>query len=389
MMNLSNRFNPRLSRIEVSKIRQFDQQISSIPDVIKLTLGEPDFPTPEHVKQAGIAAIEEDFSHYTGMRGLEELREAACMFQQQRYGLTYDPQTEVLTTVGATEAIASALLSVLEEGDKVLIPAPAYSGYQPLVELAGAELIPINTSDTGFVCQPEQFERAFEQYGSAIKAVILNYPNNPTGTTLSASQLEAIAEVLKKYPVFVISDEVYAELTYTGTHISIASYLPEQTIVISGLSKSHAMTGWRVGFIFAQKALIDELIKVHQYLVTAATTMSQKAATEALINGVKDSENMKEQYQTRRDYLVQQLAPLGFEVTQLNGAFYLFCKLPAVIQTDSWQFCVDLAEQAKVACIPGIAFGPEGEGYIRISYASSMENLHEACKRIKDFLTEQ
>lgn len=389
MMNLSNRFNPRLSRIEVSKIRQFDQQISSIPDVIKLTLGEPDFPTPEHVKQAGIAAIEEDFSHYTGMRGLEELREAACMFQQQRYGLTYDPQTEVLTTVGATEAIASALLSVLEEGDKVLIPAPAYSGYQPLVELAGAELIPINTSDTGFVCQPEQFERAFEQYGSAIKAVILNYPNNPTGTTLSASQLEAIAEVLKKYPVFVISDEVYAELTYTGTHISIASYLPEQTIVISGLSKSHAMTGWRVGFIFAQKALIDELIKVHQYLVTAATTMSQKAATEALINGVKDSENMKEQYQTRRDYLVQQLAPLGFEVTQPNGAFYLFCKLPAVIQTGSWQFCVDLAEQAKVACIPGIAFGPEGEGYIRISYASSMENLHEACKRIKDFLTEQ
>ncbi|OTN92732.1 pyridoxal phosphate-dependent aminotransferase [Enterococcus faecium] len=389
MMNLSNRFNPRLSRIEVSKIRQFDQQISSIPDVIKLTLGEPDFPTPEHVKQAGIAAIEEDFSHYTGMRGLEELREAACMFQQQRYGLTYDPQTEVLTTVGATEAIASALLSVLEEGDKVLIPAPAYSGYQPLVELAGAELIPIDTSDTGFVCQPEQFERAFEQYGSAIKAVILNYPNNPTGTTLSASQLEAIAEVLKKYPVFVISDEVYAELTYTGTHMSIASYLLEQTIVISGLSKSHAMTGWRVGFIFAQKALIDELIKVHQYLVTAATTMSQKAAAEALINGVKDSENMKEQYQTRRDYLVQQLAPLGFEVTQPNGAFYLFCKLPAVIQTDSWQFCVDLAEQAKVACIPGIAFGPEGEGYIRISYASSMENLHEACKRIKDFLTEQ
>ena len=281
------------------------------------------------------------------------------------------------------------MLSVLEEGDKVLIPAPAYSGYQPLVELAGAELIPIDTSDTGFVCQPEQFERAFEQYGSAVKAVILNYPNNPTGTTLSAKQLKAIAEVLKKYPVFVISDEVYAELTYSGTHMSIATYLPEQTIVISGLSKSHAMTGWRVGFIFAQKALIDELIKVHQYLVTAATTMAQKAAAEALINGVKDSENMKEQYQTRRDYLVQQLAPLGFEVTQPNGAFYLFCKLPAAIQTDSWQFCVELAEQAKVACIPGIAFGPEGEGYIRISYASSMEKLHEACKRIKDFLTEQ
>ncbi|WP_165038014.1 pyridoxal phosphate-dependent aminotransferase [Enterococcus sp. ZJ1622] len=384
-MNLSNRFSPRLSRIEVSKIRRFDQQISSIPNIIKLTLGEPDFQTPAPVKEAGIEAIKADYSHYTGMRGLEQLREAACLYQKKRYGLIYDPETEVLTTVGATEAIAASLMAILEEGDKVLIPAPAYSGYQSLIELAGAELIFLDTSETDFLCQPEQFEKAFEQYGSKIKAVILNYPNNPTGTALSREQLKKIADVLKKQPVFVLSDEVYAELSYTFIHASIASYLPEQTIVVSGLSKSHAMTGWRIGFIFAQKQLIDEIVKVHQYLVTAATTISQKAAIEALSN-MEDSEKMKEHYRQRRDYLTARLRALGFAVSQPDGAFYLFCKIPDKLQNDSWQFCLDLAEKAKVACIPGIAFGQEGEGYIRVSYASSMEQLQEACSRIEGFL---
>lgn len=252
-MNMTNRFNPRLKTVEISKIRNFDQQISSIPGIIKLTLGEPDFSTPEHVKQAGITAIEENYSHYTGMRGLPELCEAACAFQKKRYGLDYDPQTEVLTTVGATEAIAASLLAVLEEGDKVLIPAPAYPGYKPMVDLAGAELITLDTSETGFICQPEQLEAAFETYGESIKAIILNYPSNPTGTLLSAEQMIKLAEVIKQHPVFVISDEVYSELNYVSDHVSMATYLPEQTIVINGLSKSHAMTGWRIGFIFAQK----------------------------------------------------------------------------------------------------------------------------------------
>ena len=300
-MNLTNRFNHRLAKIAVSQIRSFDQQISAIPDVIKLTLGEPDFPTPEHVKQAGITAIEENYSHYTGMRGLPELCEAACLFQKERYGLVYDPQTEVLTTVGATEAIAASLLAILEEGDKVLIPAPAYPGYQPIVDLAGAELITIDTSETGFICQPEQLEAAFATYGDSIKAIILNYPSNPTGTLLTSEQMAKLAEVIKQRSVFVISDEVYAELNYVGDHVSPASYLPEQTIVISGLSKSHAMTGWRIGFIFAQKYVIDEIIKVHQYLVTSATTMAQKAAVEALTTGMYDGEKMKEQYAKRRD----------------------------------------------------------------------------------------
>lgn len=385
-MNMTNRFNPRLKTVEISKIRNFDQQISSIPGIIKLTLGEPDFSTPEHVKQAGITAIEENYSHYTGMRGLPELCEAACAFQKKRYGLDYDPQTEVLTTVGATEAIAASLLTVLEEGDKVLIPAPAYPGYKPMVDLAGAELITLDTSETGFICQPEQLEAAFETYGESIKAIILNYPSNPTGTLLSAEQMIKLAEVIKQHPVFVISDEVYSELNYVSDHVSMATYLPEQTIVINGLSKSHAMTGWRIGFIFAQKYLIDEIIKVHQYLVTSTTTNSQKAAVEALTAGMNDGAKMKERYVERRDYLLKELTPLGFHISQPDGAFYLFCKLPETITLNSWDFCLQLAEKGKVACIPGSAFGPEGEGFIRISYASSMAQLEEACRRIRTFL---
>ncbi|MBE9887670.1 pyridoxal phosphate-dependent aminotransferase [Enterococcus durans] len=385
-MNMTNRFNPRLKTVEISKIRNFDQQISSIPGIIKLTLGEPDFSTPEHVKQAGITAIEENYSHYTGMRGLPELCEAACAFQKKRYGLDYDPQTEVLTTVGATEAIAASLLAVLEEGDEVLIPAPAYPGYKPMVDLAGAELITLDTSETGFICQPEQLEAAFETYGESIKAIILNYPSNPTGTLLSAEQMIKLAEVIKQHPVFVISDEVYSELNYVSDHVSMATYLPEQTIVINGLSKSHAMTGWRIGFIFAQKYLIDEIIKVHQYLVTSATTNSQKAAVEALTAGMNDGAKMKERYVERRDYLLKELTPLGFHISQPDGAFYLFCKLPETITLNSWDFCLQLAEKGKVACIPGSAFGPEGEGFIRISYASSMAQLEEACRRIRTFL---
>ena len=376
-MNMTNRFNPRLKTVEISKIRNFDQQISSIPGIIKLTLGEPDFSTPEHVKQAGITAIEENYSHYTGMRGLPELCEAACAFQKKRYGLDYDPQTEVLTTVGATEAIAASLLAVLEEGDKVLIPAPAYPGYKPMVDLAGAELITLDTSETGFICQPEQLEAAFETYGESIKAIILNYPSNPTGTLLSAEQMIKLAEVIKQHPVFVISDEVYSELNYVSDHVSI---------VINGLSKSHAMTGWRIGFIFAQKYLIDEIIKVHQYLVTSATTNSQKAAVEALTAGMNDGAKLKERYVERRDYLLKELTPLGFHISQPDGAFYLFCKLPETITLNSWDFCLQLAEKGKVACIPGSAFGPEGEGFIRISYASSMAQLEEACRRIRTFL---
>ena len=386
MTDLTNRFNKQVDKIAVSLIRQFDERVSNIPNILKLTLGEPDFNTPEHVKQSGSLAIEQNFSHYTGMSGLPDVRQAASQFLSTKYQVDYDWASEVLVTVGATEAISASLLGMLEAGDKVLLPAPIYPGYEPVITLAGATPVYLDTSDNGFVLAPEQLEAALEEHGESVKVVILNYPSNPTGVTYSREEVQAIADVLRKYPVFVISDEIYSELTYDDTHVSIAEYLREQTIVINGLSKSHAMTGWRIGFIFAPQELTKEIMKVHQYLVTAASTISQKAAVQALVEGINDAQVMKVEYQKRRDFVFDTMTALGFEVAKPSGAFYIFAKIPAHCIQDSMEFCVELANQQALAVIPGIAFGQAGEGYIRISYAASMENLEEAMKRITAYV---
>lgn len=386
MNPLTQRFNKQVYQIEVSLIRQFDQKVSGIPNILKLTLGEPDFNTPEHVKGAGIKAIEENYSHYTGMSGLEDVREAAAVFMKEKYQVSYDYLSEVLVTIGATEAISASLLAILEAGDKVLLPAPIYPGYEPVITLAGAEPVYMDTTDNGFVLSPELLEATLQEHGEAVKAVILNYPSNPTGVTYSREQLQGLAEVLEKYPVFVISDEIYSELSYDQTHVSIAELLRDQVILINGLSKSHAMTGWRIGFIFASAELTAEIIKVHQYLVTAASTISQKAAVRALVEGIDDAQMMKKEYVARRDYLFDAMTKLGFEVAKPDGAFYLFAKIPAGQIQDSMDFCVDLAEKNQLAIIPGIAFGPEAEGYVRLSYAASMENLQEAMKRMAAYI---
>ncbi len=386
MTDLTNRFNKQVDRIAVSLIRQFDERVSSIPNILKLTLGEPDFNTPEHVKKAGIEAIEGNFSHYSGMSGLPDARQAATQFLEKKYNLNYDWQTEVMITIGGTEAISASLLGILEAGDKVILPAPIYPGYEPVITLAGAEPVYLDTSDNGFVLAPEVLEEALETHGEQVKAVILNYPSNPTGVTYSRDEVKALAEVLKKYPVFVISDEIYSELTYDEKHVSIAEYLREQTILINGLSKSHAMTGWRIGFIFAPQELTKEIIKVHQYLVTAATTISQKAAVQALVEGIDDAQVMKKEYLIRRDFVFDKMTELGFEVAKPSGAFYIFAKIPAQCIQDSMEFCVDLAQKEALAVIPGIAFGDAGEGYIRISYAASLESLTEAMARMERYI---
>lgn len=382
---LANRFNKQVYKIAVSLIRQFDERVSGIPDILKLTLGEPDFNTPEHVKAAGKTAIDENFSHYSGMSGLEDVREAAALFMKEKYQLSYDFKSEILVTIGATEAISASLLAILEPGDKVLLPAPIYPGYEPVITLADAEPVYMDTTEDDFVLTPERLEATLQEHGDQVKAVILNYPSNPTGVTYDRQQLQAIADVLQKYPVFVISDEIYSELSYDAPHVSIAEMLPEQTILINGLSKSHAMTGWRIGFIFAPKELTAEIIKVHQYLVTAASTISQKAAVRALIEGIDDAQVMKQEYVQRRDFLYEKMTGLGFEVAKPSGAFYLFAKIPAGYQQDSMAFCVDLAEKNGLAVIPGIAFGPEAEGYVRLSYAASMEKLEEAMIRLTNY----
>lgn len=388
-MDLTKRFNKNLDKIEVSLIRQFDQSISNIPGVLRLTLGEPDFTTPDHVKEAAKAAIDANESHYTGMSGLLELRQAASQFVNEKYNLSYDPETEILVTIGATEALSATLTAILEEGDKVLLPAPAYPGYEPIVNLVGAEIVEIDTTENDFVLTPEMLEKAILEQGNQLKAVILNYPANPTGVTYSREQMAALADVLKKYDVFVVCDEVYSELTYTEQpHVSIAEFLPEQTIVINGLSKSHAMTGWRLGFTFAPAAFTAQLIKSHQYLVTAANTMAQFAGVEALIAGKDDAEPMKREYIERRDYIIEKMTELGFKIIKPNGAFYIFAKIPADYNQDSFAFLKDFAQKKAVAFIPGAAFGQYGEGYVRLSYAASMDTIKEAMKRLKEYMEE-
>ena len=388
-MDLTKRFNKQLDKIQVSLIRQFDQAISEIPGVLRLTLGEPDFTTPDHVKEAAKRAIDQDQSYYTGMSGLLTLRQAASDFVKEKYQLDYNPENEILVTIGATEALSATLTAILEEGDKVLLPAPAYPGYEPIVNLVGAEIVEIDTTENGFVLTPEMLEKAILEQGDKLKAVILNYPANPTGITYSREQLEALAAVLRKYEIFVVCDEVYSELTYTGeNHVSFGTMLRDQAIIINGLSKSHAMTGWRLGFIFAPTNFTAQLIKSHQYLVTAANTMAQHAAVEALTAGKNDAEPMKKEYIQRRDYIIEKMTKLGFEIIKPDGAFYIFAKIPVGYNQDSFAFLKDFAQKKAVAFIPGAAFGQYGEGYVRLSYAASIETIREAMKRLEEYMRE-
>ncbi|WP_019791474.1 pyridoxal phosphate-dependent aminotransferase, partial [Streptococcus sobrinus] len=384
-MDLTKRFNKNLEKIEISLIRQFDQSISSVPGILKMTLGEPDFKTPDHVKEAAKAAIDANQSHYTGMAGLLELRQAASDFVKEKYNLTYAPESEILVTIGATEALSATMATILEPGDKVLLPAPAYPGYEPIVNLLGAEIVEIDTTANDFVLTPEQLEAAILEQGPELKAVLLNYPSNPTGVTYSRQQIKDLVAVLKKYEIFVVCDEVYSELTYTEEgHVSLAEYLRDQTIVVNGLSKSHAMTGWRIGFIFAPEKMTAQLIKSHQYLVTAATTNAQFAGIEALTVGKDDALPMKAEYIKRRDYIIDKMNEMNFKIIKPTGAFYIFAKIPVKEGQDSFQFLKDFAKQKAVAMIPGVAFGKYGEGYLRISYAASMETIQEAMKRLKE-----
>lgn len=386
MTVLSEKFNQQTYKIEVSDIRRFDERVSVIEDMLKLTLGEPDFNTPEHVKLAGISAIENNDSHYTGMAGDLELRKAVATFMQKKYQVSFAPENEILVTVGATEALSASLLAVLNPGDKIIVPTPIYPGYEPLITLARAEPIYIDTTSNGFVLTPEMIEAAMLEHGDQVKAIILNYPSNPTGVTYNREEVKAIADAVKKYSIFVISDEIYSELTYGETHVSTAEFARDQTILINGLSKSHAMTGWRIGFILAPQELIGQIVKVHQYLVTSATTMAQKAAIAALTDGADDALPMKIEYMKRRDFLYEKMKNLGFEIARPNGAFYIFAKIPDGYTQNSMNFCVDLAEKNKLAIIPGSAFGAAGEGFVRLSYAASMEKLELAMERLTAYM---
>ena len=382
--------NERLTQIQPNAIRAFDAQISDVADILKLTLGEPDFNVPTHIKQAAIDSILADDSHYAPAAGTQALREAAVQFLADRYNLQYDADSQVIVTLGATEGIYDTITAVVNPGDRVLIPAPNFPLYDPTVVLAGGVPTYVDTSATDFLLTPDQLQGAIDTYGDQLMAVVLNYPSNPTGATYTSEQLSALADVLRGTDITVIADEIYSELVYDGQHTSIAQYLPDQTLVLNGVSKSHAMTGYRIGFAVGPTKLIRAVGLIHQFAVTSASNPAMAGAAEALGTeaGRQDTLAMKAEYAARRDYLVKALRELGFAIPQPAGAFYVFAQIPDGLAQDDVAFSLALAQEGKVAVIPGSAFGIGGAGYIRLSYAASLADLQTAVARIATFITD-
>ncbi|MFD1455644.1 aminotransferase class I/II-fold pyridoxal phosphate-dependent enzyme [Levilactobacillus lanxiensis] len=378
--------NQTLAPMGVSQIRFFAQKFAQIPGIIKLTLGEPDFNVPEHVKAAAIQSIRENKSHYSDQRGIMELRTAISDYLQQRFHVSYDAASEIVVTVGATEAIFAALGSLINPGDKILVATPTFALYWPVIEIFGGIPVQVDTTADGFRLTGEHLQEVLDREGAGnVKALVLNFPGNPTGFEYSRDQLQELADVIKQNAMYVLTDEIYAELTYGQPHTSMAELLPEQTILINGLSKSHAMTGYRIGYFVGPKDFVVNASKLHGFAVTSPSNPAQYAALEALTNGVDDAQDMRQVYQQRRDYIVPKLNVLGYETALPAGAFYAFAKIPASFGLSSVEFATKLAEEAKVGVTPGSAFGAGGEGYVRLSYASSMADLQEAMARLTVF----
>ncbi len=382
MQILDHLINPRVKNIEISGIRKFYNMVSHTEGLISLTIGQPDFPTPDHVKKAGILAIEDNFTSYTHNAGALELRKAACDFVKKKYGLNYIPDSEVIVTMGASEAIDIAFRTILTDEAEVLLPGPVYPGYEPVIRMMGAVPIHIDT-------RKHQFRFTLDVIKPYItkktRCIVLPYPSNPTGVSLTESELKELADFLSDKEIFVLADEIYSELTYDRDHTSIAQYLKDKTILINGLSKSHSMTGWRIGFLFAPETITQHILKVHQYNVSCANSIAQKAAFEALTTGMNDANKMKIEYQKRRNYVYQRLQDMELEVVMPEGAFYFFVKIPDKIGLNSFDFALDLVKQVKVAVVPGSAFSEYGEGYFRLSFACSMDTLVEGLDRIEQY----
>jgi aminotransferase len=376
--------NPAVKNIQLSGIRRFFNMVQQYDNVISLTIGQPDFPTPEHVKQAGIQGIEDNFTTYTHNAGYLELREAAAQFVKTKYQLQYDPSNEIITTIGASQAIDCAFRTILDKDTEVILPGPVYPGYEPIIHLCGAIPVHVDTRKNGFKLTADLIR---PHLTDNTRCIVLPYPSNPTGVTLSKQELNDIANLVKDRDLFILSDEIYSELIYDRKHVSIATLpgMREKTIVINGLSKSHSMTGWRVGFLFAPASIAQHLLKVHQYNVSCASTISQKAAFEALTTGQNDAMSMRDKYKERMEYMYERLIKMGIETIKPTGAFYFFPSIER-FGMSSFDFSVKLVEEARVAVVPGDAFSPLGQGYVRLSYAYSMDILKEALDRMETYL---
>lgn len=383
--------NPLAQNLEPDRILTFQKSLSQFSDLVYLTFGEPGFATPEPVKAATKAAIDADRSHYGNSQGEPALREAALAYLADRYQLSYPSIDNLIMTAGVTEGIQAIFKTLLQEGDGLLIPDPAYGSYFAALSLAGGVVLPINTAKANFKLTPELVDEAMASAKVPVRAVLFNYPNNPTGVSYDLEELKALAACFERHDLWVISDEIYAELTYQGQHHSLGKLLPERTIVVNGLSKSHAMTGYRLGLIAGPSEIIQEIQKVHGSSVFSLPTFVQDGAVAAFQMSRDDLDYMRESYQERRDYVADELRALGFELVAPKGAFYLFAKLPDSIQMDSADFAMDLAKNGGVALIPGTAFSmfDEAKRYVRLSYAADMATLKAGLARLKAYLNDK
>lgn len=381
--------NPTLTAIKPSGIRKLFDIANSMEGVISLGIGEPDFPTPWHIRDAGIRSLESSRTQYTSNAGLKELRLAISEYLSRRFALEYHPDDNILVTVGGSEAIDLCMRALLVPGDEVIIPFPCFVCYSPIAKLCGAKVVPINLkAENNFKLTANELKNAITD---KTKLLVLPFPNNPTGAIMDRQDLEAIAQVLRGTDIAVLSDEIYAELNYTEEgHVSIAQIdgMKERTILANGFSKAYSMTGWRMGYLCAASAFVKQMIKLHQYAIMCAPTTSQYAAIEAIRYGDEDIENMRKEYNYRRRFIVDGFNKLGLTCFEPKGAFYCF---PSIKSTglSSEEFCHKLLNDKKVALVPGTAFGDNAEGFVRVSYAYSIEHIKVALEKIKDWLTNQ
>ena len=382
---MRNPLNEKITTIKPSGIRKFFDIVSEMEDAISLGVGEPDFDTPWHIRDEGIYTLEKGRTFYTSNAGLKELRIEISKYLDRRFHLQYDPLSEILITVGGSEGIDNAFRAMIDPGDEVLIPQPSYVSYEPCCVLAGGVPVIIELQEKDqFRLTPEALEAAITP---KTKILVLPFPNNPTGAVMEKSDLEAIAEVVIRHDLYVLSDEIYAELCYLEEHTSIASLpgMRERTVVINGFSKSHAMTGWRLGYACGPKVIMNQILKIHQFAIMCAPTNSQYAAVEAMRNGDGDVAMMREQYNQRRRFLMHEFERMGLQCFEPFGAFYIF---PSIKEfgMSSDEFATRLLREEKVAVVPGTAFGDCGEGFLRISYAYSLDNLKVAIGRLEKFI---
>ena len=371
-------------------ILKFADYASKIPDVVKFTLGEPDFNTPDHVKEAAKRGIDENHSHYAPSNGTIGLRKAASQFLSKKYGQNYDPETEVLATNGVTESIFDSVMATLNPGDIMVVPTPLFPLYMSDAGLIneGVEIVKVNTSNDGFKLTPAKLQKVIDKYGDRVRMLVLNYPTNPTGVMYSQDELNALADVIRDKPIFALCDEIYSELNYDQPHASMEKSLHDQVILMNGVSKSWAMTGYRIGIVCAPKDILQQIAKIHQAITTTEPTPMQDAAEEAFKNGMDDSLPMKEEFQKRRDTLYAGLTKIGFECAKPQGAFYIFAKIPDGFEQDDNKFIYELVDKAHVAVSAGSSFSEGGEGYIRFSYAVSMDQIEKGLQRLEKFVKE-